>query len=141
MSRKWYPLALDKLLTAGIDITDGTATMVAVDSTYTFNVAHEFADDLTGELGTPVVLSVSGVSGGEVSATSPDYTGIGIGDVVKAFVVYMDTTMMSGSPATSPLVLFLDTKADTSPVSITGDGADLPVSFQNGTLAKLQSSA
>lgn len=131
----WYPLALAALLDGLVSggAPGGTPTVVALDSSYTYSAAHDFADDLTGQLGDAIALTTVAFTAGVLTADNAGITGTSGGDVVAALAVYVDT----GTPSTSPLLVFIDTNGDSTPMSFTSDGSTITIAWQSGQIASI----
>ena len=63
-----WPTARDKFAEGLIDWDGDSFLLIALDSTYTYDAAHEFRDDLTGVLGTASLVNTSIASGGACDA-------------------------------------------------------------------------
>lgn len=122
-----YPLTLAALLKGDVDL-DGTVVVQALDDTYVYSAAHDFADDLTGELGAAITLAGKTFTAGLFSADPASLTGIGAGDTVVALVYYIDT----GTPSTSRLLAYEDRNADTTAMSFDGNGLPIDVDWPYG---------
>jgi hypothetical protein len=133
VSTRLYDSALEGRWT-GYDVTGADPLSIAlVDSSYVFDATDDFFDDVTGQLGSTAALTSVSVSGGDLLADDGVVSGVGMGDIVKGIVVFND----SGSPATSPLLGFIDRNADTTPISLTGNGTDINVPWPDGIVATL----
>lgn len=130
MTSAKYPLALAFALG---DLFPDDPTIQALDNTYTYSAAHDFANDLTGLLGDPIVLTTVAFTGGTLTADNPTITGLSVGDVIAAFAIYNDT----GTPSTSRLVRFIDTDANGVAINYTSDGTNLLVPFPGVAIVKL----
>lgn len=121
----WYPSFLQALLErpANSDLSGGTVKFAFLTSAYTYSAAHDFRDDLTGVIGTPVTLGSKVFTDGQFAATVPDYSGSDLnGQTATQGVVFIDT----GTPSTSRLVMHLD---DAAVLPITGSGSAQPISW------------
>jgi hypothetical protein len=99
-------------------------TIVGLSSAYTYNGAHEYADDLTGVLGTPTALTgKTALVGGVADADDVSYPGVALGQNVVAWAIYQYT----GSLATSPLVYYADENDNGTPIDIDGDGSAIVI--------------
>lgn len=125
MANTFYPSAMSRFAKGEIDWESDDIRIRAVSSTYTYDSAHEFADDLSGQLGTETALSGCTVlDDGVLDATSPlSYPGVTAGQTVAGYAIYKWVT----SAADSPLILFLDTNDDGTPISRAGDGTNIAV--------------
>lgn len=104
-----------------IDLDTNTLKVMLVTSDYSFDQdAHEFADDITNEItGTGYSAGGAELTGGAVTADTDndkavfdanDLTWNGASFTFRGAVLYKDT----GEATTSPLICFLDFKADQS---------------------------
>ncbi len=116
MANGWYTLGLNKELGGAIDWdTDTIAVGLFRSSAYTVNRAtDEFLDDA----GTPV--ATVDLTGGSIAAAAVDFTdcvfsAVPAGAALDIAVFYKNT----GTPATSPLLLYVDT-ATGLPITPTG---------------------
>lgn len=130
MTTAVYPLAAETALAA---IFPDAATIQAVDSGYTYDETHEFADDLTDLIGDAVALTSVDMTGGILTADDPTITGMTIGDHIAGFAIYNDT----GTPATSRLVGFLGETPGGSAISYTAPATSDVVSFPGLTIIRL----
>ena len=108
---------------AALDLTAATLKVAAIDTgVYTFSQAHDFFDDVSGVVDTPVEIATPTVTGKTIdggNVTFPGMTGVS----VEALIIYMDT----GVAATSPLVAYIDTNVTGLP--ITPSGADVTLTW------------
>lgn len=125
-----YPLAAEAALTA---LFPDAASIVALDASYTYDDAHQFESDLTGQLGDVIALATVAFTGGILTADNPTITSLSPGDVIASFVVFNDT----GTPATSAIVGFADTDSTGAVISYTSDGTPLPVTFPGLTIVSV----
>lgn len=128
-----YPLTLEKLWKGLIDANGGTVKCVALDNTYVYSAAHAFESDLTGALGTAATVSGKAFTAGDFTATNPSITGTSVGNHVVALAYYIDT----GSPSTSPLLVFINENGDGTPMSYVSDGNPITVALQAGQIASI----
>jgi hypothetical protein len=126
MANAFYPSALEKFLSGGLDLTSLTIKAALVDTgTYTFSSAHDFYDDVSaGVIGTPVTLASKTVTAGVFDAADATFTGVS-GATVEAVVIYNDT----GTPGTSDLICYIDTGTG---FPLTPDGGNIDLSFDAG---------
>lgn len=124
----WYRSFLEACFTrpANSDLGAGTVKLAFLTSAYTFNAAHDFRDDLTGVIGTPVTISSKTFTNGSFAGTVANYLGSELdGQTVTQIVVFIDT----GTPSTSRLVMHIDDSANL-PTTFPGSGSvDQPISF------------
>lgn len=126
MANDLYARGATRLLTKDIDWVTDDMRIVAVKSTYTPNLAtDEFASVLgANTLGTAMTIpGRSTVDGGIAQATLTSYAGVLAGDTVTGWVIYQ----WSGALASSPLLAWIDTNDDGTPISRAGDGANIPI--------------
>lgn len=136
-----YPEFLRALAEGEIDCEAVAFSARAVDATFPYDgtdlVATAFAGaELGDELSLPTPTVTRDATGVNISCDdSPalSLTGLSSLDDVEALVIYVDT----GSAATSTLVAFLDRRSDTSPVTFTGTGDAVAVSFPSGYFVRL----
>ena len=127
MANAIYPAAKDSFLKGEIDLIDDTIKIALVDTgTYTYNAAHDFYNDLSGVIGTPVALGSKTVSSGVFDAADATFTTPSSGTSVEALVIYKDT----GNTATSNLIAYIDTGTG---LPFTSNGADVDIVFDSGS--------
>lgn len=119
-----WPTARDKFAEGLIDWVGDSFLLVALDSSYTYDPAHEFRDDLTGVLGTASLASTSIASGGACDAADTSLTGPTVGQIVEAIVICKDT----GSSATDDLIYIATTQSNGTPIYRVSDGVN-PITF------------
>lgn len=117
---------------APVEYLTDDIVVIALDNTYVYDDAHEFVDDISGT----AIVATSGVfTGKTVDTPTPgvadadDVTLVAVtGDDIEYLVIAKDT----GSAATSPLMVFLETKTNASPIFITPVGDDVIITWSNG---------
>jgi len=135
MANVWYDKTKTTIGKGNLDLNSlSNPKMIAIKSSYTFNQAHDFLDDIpSGDRLATVSLSnmTFGVSlEAYLDADDPTYVTPAVGTVV-AFVIFDD----SGVESTSPLIVFIDSGV-TLPIT-TESGRDLEVTFNANGIAKL----
>lgn len=127
MSNAWYVKGKEKQLSASINLVSDTIKVMLVKNTYPQNLAtDEFVSDISAyRLSTDQTLSAKTVTGGVFDAGDITYSAVTAGDTSEGVVIYKDT----GNPATSPLLMYIDT--------ITGfplatNGGDISIQWDNG---------
>lgn len=117
------PSGLKAFAEGSVDWTSDTIVVAAVDSSYTQSDADTHADDLTGVLATVTLTGCTVSAAGVLDADDGMFTGVGAGDTIVGLMAYKDT----GTPSTSPLLIWQDTNEDSTPISRTSDGSAIPL--------------
>lgn len=118
--RGWWAKGAEAVLNGDIDFDTDTLKVALLASTYTFNGAHDFYNDISGSVvGTPATLGSVTKTGGVLDAADVLFAGL-TGAEVGALAIFKDT----GNTATSPLLIFID---DYAGLPFTPDGSDLPI--------------
>lgn len=130
MPNQMYPSAREARWTGGLDLTDGTLSAVPLDSSYTYSSAHNFRDDLIGEIGSPVALTSVTVAAGLLDSDPVSFPDVANALVITAIVLFMDT----GVAGTSALIGFLDTLHAGTPISFTSVGAPITADWPDGLI-------
>ena len=123
MANAVYPIYKQALLDAlsDSDLNDGTVKVALIDTgTYTYSVAHDFLNDLTGTVGTAQTILNTTVTTGLFDGDNVTFTAVS-GATVEALVIYIDT----GVSTTSRLVAYIDTGVTGLPV--TPNGGDITI--------------
>ena len=127
MANALYAKGKEKILSAAINFNTDTIKAALVSTAYTLNLAtDEFLSTVSANvLGTAQTLSGKSITGGAFDANDPTFPTVAAGATAKGVVIYKDT----GTAATSPLLVFIDT--------ITGfplatNGSDITIQFDNG---------
>ena len=119
-----------------------TALSIAVvDDSYTYDPADEFIDDVSASIVIPPIVLPSpalAIVSGQVWLTVDDdppieIPGIPAATDVAGLWVFDDT----GNDATSRLVSFLDTLADSTPLGFEANGGSYMLTFPNGFVTRL----
>jgi len=118
---------------AGGDVAWDTDTikLVAVDSAYTYDAAHDFLADVGAgaRVATSSAFTTKSITNGVLDADDVTLSALPPGDTITAVIVFQDT----GVEATSRLILFFDTKADTTAISVATNGGDVVVTWSNSS--------
>lgn len=128
MANGMYVKGLEALMKAEIDLIDDTIKCTLVDAAdYTVNLStHDFIDDVpAGARVATATLGTKSVTGGAFDAADVTYPTV-TGDPSEALVIWKD----SGSEATSPLIMYIDTATG---LGVTPNGGDITVAWDNGT--------
>lgn len=125
MANALYPIGKKAILDADIDLLADTIKVAAVSSSYTYNSAHDFYNDLTGVIGTPATLASKTTTSGTFDAgdLAPAFTSVSTN--INALVIYKDT----GNTATSALIAYIDTGTG---FPLTQDGGNVNITW-NGS--------
>lgn len=115
--------------TSNVQYLADDIVIVAVDSGYTYDAAHEFLDDVAGGAIVATSDPLTGKTSTDGIADADNVTFVGLtGDPIEALLIVHD----SGSSATSRLMVFLDTRSNASGIDITPDGDDVLITWSNG---------
>lgn len=133
MANKLYPLGRQRFLEGSIAWLSDTIKVTAVTSAYTQSDAHDFYDDLAGVVVTSSALAGKTSTTGTADANDVTYTAVAAGSTITGLVVWKDT----GVAATSPLIAWYDTKADTTAISVATNGGDITVAWSASGLFTL----
>lgn len=127
MSNALYAKGKEKILSGSINFVSDTIKVMLVKNTYPQNLSvDEFVADISAyRLSTDQTLGSKAVTGGVFDAGDVTYSAVTAGDTSEGVVIYKDT----GNPATSPLLMYIDT--------ITGfplatNGGDIVIQWDNG---------
>jgi len=102
---------------AALDLTAATLKVAAIDTgVYTFSQAHDFFNDVTGVIGTPVAIGSPTVTGKTIDGADATFTDL-TATSIEALILYMDT----GVSTTSPLVAYIDTGVTGLPLTTDGE--------------------
>lgn len=126
MANALYPLWKQEVVkaTANTALTGSLKVALVDTGTYTYSAAHQFYSSISGVAGTPVLLASKTYVNGVLDAADVTFTAVSNGGVTcEALVFYIDT----GTPATSPLVAFIDTGITNMPVI--PNGGDISVTW------------
>lgn len=128
MANGMYVKGIEALMKAEIDLIDDTIKCTLVDAAdYTVNLStHDFIDDVpAGSRVATATLAGKSVTGGAFDANDVTFPTV-TGDPSEALVIWKDT----GSEATSPLIMYIDTATG---LGVTPNGGDITVAWDNGT--------
>lgn len=128
MANTFYAKGKEKILSGSINFVSDTIKVMLVKNTYPQNLStDEFLSDAVAyRLSTDQTLGSKSVTAGVFDAGDVTYTAVTAGDTSEGVIIYKDT----GSAATSPLLLYIDT--------ITGfplatNGGDITIQWDNGS--------
>lgn len=138
MANAVYPEYKEFLLSASAnvslnvdDATDGPFCRLVDTGTYTYNAAHDFADDITGGVGTDQRITGPTVANGLFDGSDLTYTSVS-GNSVEALVIYRHN---SGANTTWKVVLYEDTGVTGLPV--TPNGGNITVTWNASGIFQL----
>lgn len=128
MANALYDRGREKFLRGEIAWQTDSIKLVLVDlADYTLSIStHEFLSDIPSgaRVATTAALGSKTTTNGVADAADPVFTAA-TGDQSEAIVIYKDT----GTPATSPLIAFIDTATGLPVLPNTGD---ISVIFDSG---------
>lgn len=125
MANAIYPKYKEAVIQASANSSlAGTVKAALIDTgTYTYSAAHDFWDDASaGVIGTPQAVANKTYTNGTLDGDNVTYTAVS-GASVEAVILYIDT----GTPATSRLIVYLDTGITGLPV--TPNGGDINIGW------------
>lgn len=132
MANAIYPIYKQNLLagTTGYDldndtVQDGPYALLVDTGTYTYNVAHDFMNDITGVVGAAngVRIATPTVVNGVFKGANVTFTAVS-GATVEAIVIYRHG---AGANTTWPVVAYIDTGVTGLPV--TPNGGDITITW------------
>lgn len=144
MASRLYNEGALKLLDRTVDYISDNIAVLLVDNTYSFDVSHEFVDDLSGEAvndtgsgyarialeGKDISLNAS-ANAVVFDSNDVSYTAIATTNTLAGAVLYKDT----GSDATSDLVAFIDF------ADLSTNGSDVDLQINTNGLFRVNNTA
>ena len=127
MANQLYPLARQAWADANISWSADDIKVALVGAGYSYNAANEFRSQLTDVAADSANLASKTNVGGVLDAADIAISGVSLGEDVTGVVVYADT----GTPATSRLLAYFDTKASGELIELDGDGGVVTVRWSN----------
>lgn len=120
--QKWKEQLLQ--FTANNNLSAGTVKVALVDTgVYTYNANDQFWTAVSSaSIGTPQTIGSKTFTNGVFDGADVTFTTV-VGNSVEALVLWIDT----GTPATSPLVAYIDTSVTGLPV--TPNGGDITITW------------
>ena len=105
MANVLYASAKKAFLDGDIDLLNDTIKIALVDTgTVSYSASHDNYDDISaGVVGTPATLASKTTTAGVFDSADPTLSSVS-GATAEAAVLYKD----SGTPSTSPLILWID---------------------------------
>lgn len=132
MANTMYNSAKEAFISGDIDLTSDTIKVALVSSTYTYNSAHDFFDDVSGQIGTSETLGSKTVTDGTFDAADSTFSSVTAGSTVDAYIIYQDT----GNTATSHLIAYFDTDSGGA-ISIPTNGGDITIAYSGSGIFSL----
>lgn len=119
MANAFYPLFKERLLSGLVDLTTSDVKAAFLDNSYTFSSAHDFFDDIIGQVGSssPALTSKT-VTSGTFDAADTTVTSV-TGNEIVQLVIYIDT----GTASTSLLIGLIDG------LSLTPNGNNIDITW------------
>lgn len=129
MANQLYGLGRNKFLTGDIAYDSDTIKVDLIDADdYTVSIdTHEFHDTGTvpsAAIVTTATLTTKSATLGVADAADTVFSAV-TGDVSEALLIWKDT----GTPATSPLIAYIDTATG---LPVTPNGGDITVTWDDG---------
>ncbi len=128
MASALYPSGKESLLNAAIDMNTDTIRAIFVTSSYTYNAAHDFFNDLTNTVGdggtgrtNGEILITPTIASGVFDADDTVFASV-TGTSINAIVLYKDT----GADGTSNLIAYIDG------ISLTVTAAQVTIQWDAG---------
>lgn len=104
MANALYPLFKERLLSGSIDLTTVNIKVALLDNSYTFSTAHDFFNDIVGQVGSSSPnLTSKTITDGTFDAADTTINSVSGNEIVQ-LVFYRDT----GTASTSLLIGFID---------------------------------
>lgn len=131
MANAVYPKGREGFAGGDVAWDSDTIKLVAVDSGYVYSAAHDFLDDVGAgaRVATSSAFSGKTITDGVLDADDVTLAALPAGDTITGIVVFQDT----GVEGTSRLLLFFDTKSDTTAISVATNGGDVVVTWSNSS--------
>lgn len=118
MANEVYPKAKAAMLSGDVDVLVSTVRIQMFDDDVVYDATDDFLDDVVGTaVGSAIEITSKDVTSGQFTGSIGAFTPPN-GFTVTALIVFVDT----GVASTSRLLAWLDTKADTTPISIPTTG-------------------
>lgn len=121
MANEVYPKAKAAALSGAVNVLSSTVRIQMFDDDVEYDATDEFLDDVVGTaLGSAIEITGKDVTSGQFTGSIGAFTPPNGGTVI-ALIVFVDT----GVASTSRLLAWLDTKDDTTPISIPTTGGSM----------------
>lgn len=135
-----YPISAQKIVTGDIDLDAVTLAVLLVNNTYTPNAAHNFRDDITGEVAASGGYATGGsdltgvtvtISGTKVLLSADDVSWAGVTTTAYGAIVYVNRGGAASADELLCALLFSN-----APVSSTA--GDFDVAFDSGVILEIE---
>lgn len=130
MANAIYPKGREGFAGGDVAWDTDTIKLVAVDATYVYSTAHQYLSSVgaAARVATSSAFTAKTITDGVLDAANVVLSSVPVGDTITAIIVYQDT----GVEATSRLLLFFDSKADTTAISVVTNGGDININWNDG---------
>lgn len=130
MANAVYPKGREGFAGGDVAWDTDTIKLVACDAGYTYAATHQFLSDVvaTSRVATSAAFTTKTITDGVLDAANVVLAAVPTGKTITKIVVYQDT----GVEGTSRLLLFFDTKADTTGISVATNGGDININWNDG---------
>lgn len=121
----FYPKGAEKTLDGQIDMISNTIKAILLPTSYVYDPAHDFRDDIAAIVGAAQTLAGKSVANGVFDATDVDFGPIAAGSTIGSIALFKDTAV----PGTSPLLLRFN---DVLGLPLTTNGGGVLLQWSNG---------
>jgi hypothetical protein len=127
MANAVYPLFKQTILSSGLNLTSATIKVILLSSGYTYSASHQFISDLGANIvARTAALTSKTVTNGVFNAASPVTASAVASGTVTKLAIANDT----GTDASAPLIMYIDTVSSGLPV--TANGGDINLNLDTG---------
>ncbi len=117
MANVVYPKGKEAMLTAAVDVISETIYIQMMDDNAIYDATDDIIGDVTGTLlGSPVEITSKDFTSGQFTGSVGSFTPP-LGGTVIALIIYINSS--------GQLLAWLDSKADTAPISIETTGGSI----------------
>lgn len=121
----FFPKGAEKVWSGSINFLTDDIKVALVPSSYVYDPAHEFLDDVGAVIGAPQALANKSVAGGVFDADDSNFGALAAGSTIGMGVIYKDT----GVAGTSPLLM---RTTDVLGLPMNTNGSGVVVQWSNG---------
>lgn len=125
LNSPFYPKGAEKVWGGAINFLTDDIKLALVPSSYVYDPAHEFLDDVGAVIGAPQALANKSVAGGVFDADDANFGAIAAGSTIGMGVIFKDT----GVAGTSPLLM---RTTDVLGLPMNTNGSGVVVQWSNG---------